>query len=273
MKATESLSDPNQCFSRRSADRLLKSGTRSPYAKIWRAFRRALQISRQRLGARRLDAALGCAAIVFVIVTLTPGDAIAVEPQNLDLLKRELRAYHDSGEYDREMSKVVDEARRWLEQRVGERKSKDRLAIIFDFDETLVSNWPTFQAGDFGYVEEKWLAWVQTGNAPPISPVVELLKFARTHALSVFVITSRSESQRRATAKNLERIGCAEDVTLICAPDDWQGTAAKFKAAQRQQLAKSGHVIVANIGDQLSDLVGGNAERTFKLPNPFYLTE
>jgi hypothetical protein len=27
---------------------------------------------------------------------------------------------------------------------------------------------------------------------------------------------------------------------------------------------------VLNMGDQLSDLEGGYAERTFKLPNPFY---
>jgi hypothetical protein len=29
-------------------------------------------------------------------------------------------------------------------------------------------------------------------------------------------------------------------------------------------------VIIANLGDQFSDLAGGYAERTFKLPNPFY---
>jgi len=31
-----------------------------------------------------------------------------------------------------------------------------------------------------------------------------------------------------------------------------------------------GYAIVVNIGDQMSDLDGGFAERTFKLPNPFY---
>jgi acid phosphatase len=32
-------------------------------------------------------------------------------------------------------------------------------------------------------------------------------------------------------------------------------------------------VIIANMGDQASDLAGGHAEKTFKLPNPFYLTK
>lgn len=221
--------------------------------------------TRERFGRR--------SAIVLVIAALACGGVSAAEPRNLDLLKRELRAYHDSGEYDREIGKVAGEARRWIEQRIARRKPDERLAIIFDFDDTLVSNWPAFRAGDFGYVEEAWRAWVQAGEAPPISPVVDLLRFARSQGLGVFVITSRLENQRTATIKNLERIGCAEGVTLICAPNDWRDTAAKFKTAQRQQLSKQGYAIIANVGDQQSDLVGGNAERIFKLPNPFYLTE
>ena len=39
------------------------------------------------------------------------------------------------------------------------------------------------------------------------------------------------------------------------------------------RLEAEGYTIIGNIGDQLSDLEGGHAERTFKLPNPFYLTK
>jgi len=201
------------------------------------------------------------------------GHGFAAEPRNLDLLKRELRAYHDSGAYDHEIAKVIGDARLWIEQRIARRKPNERLAVVFDFDETLVSNWPSFLAGDFGYVEERWLAWVQRGDAPPILPVIDLLRFTQTRGLRIFVITTRTESQRAATGRNLQRIGCEDGVMLICAPNDYRDTAAKFKTAQRQQLARDGYVIIANIGDQQSDLVGGSAERTFKLPNPFYLTE
>ena len=31
-----------------------------------------------------------------------------------------------------------------------------------------------------------------------------------------------------------------------------------------------GFTIIANVGDQPSDLAGGYAERTFLVPNPFY---
>ena len=43
--------------------------------------------------------------------------------------------------------------------------------------------------------------------------------------------------------------------------------------ARRRKLAEEGWTIILNIGDQESDLAGGFAERTFKLPNPFYYTK
>ena len=47
-------------------------------------------------------------------------------------------------------------------------------------------------------------------------------------------------------------------------------SAVDFKAAERENLIAQGYVIVVNMGDQMSDLDGGHAERTYKLPNPFY---
>ena len=48
-------------------------------------------------------------------------------------------------------------------------------------------------------------------------------------------------------------------------------SAQDYKTAARKKLmAEDKYTIVANIGDQLSDLAGDAAECTFKLPNPFY---
>ena len=44
------------------------------------------------------------------------------------------------------------------------------------------------------------------------------------------------------------------------------------KSGARAHLKGLGYRIVANIGDQASDLARGHAERVFKLPNPMYLT-
>ena len=47
-------------------------------------------------------------------------------------------------------------------------------------------------------------------------------------------------------------------------------SASDFKAPERRRLAEQGYTILISIGDQESDLAGGFAERTFKLPNPVY---
>src|SRR5581483_320140 len=43
-----------------------------------------------------------------------------------------------------------------------------------------------------------------------------------------------------------------------------------YKSGVRAHIEDLGFDIVANFGDQFSDLEGGFADRTFKLPNPNY---
>jgi len=47
-------------------------------------------------------------------------------------------------------------------------------------------------------------------------------------------------------------------------------SAVEFKSPERKKLVDEGYTIIVNMGDQMSDLEGGFAERTYKLPNPFY---
>jgi acid phosphatase len=47
-------------------------------------------------------------------------------------------------------------------------------------------------------------------------------------------------------------------------------SAADFKTPIRARIEEIGYTIVANIGDQPSDLVGGHAQMRFLLPDPFY---
>jgi hypothetical protein len=44
----------------------------------------------------------------------------------------------------------------------------------------------------------------------------------------------------------------------------------EYKAGTRKHIEKLGYTIVANYGDQWSDLMGGHAKRVVKLPNPTY---
>ena len=43
-----------------------------------------------------------------------------------------------------------------------------------------------------------------------------------------------------------------------------------LKAPLRAEIERAGYTIIANMGDQPSDLFGGHAEKMFLLPNPFY---
>jgi hypothetical protein len=47
-------------------------------------------------------------------------------------------------------------------------------------------------------------------------------------------------------------------------------SAADFKAPVRAAIEAAGYTIIANMGDQPSDLAGDHAEKAFLLPNPFY---
>jgi predicted secreted acid phosphatase len=193
------------------------------------------------------------------------------EPPNLFPLKQQIRAYVDGGDYQREIERVAAEARSWIDQRVARGGSK--LTIVFDLDETLFLNWPYLSAMDFGYIRREWERWVGEAKAPPVESVRELYRAARRQQVEVVFLTGRPETMRASTERNLSAIDCGDYTALICKPAADRGTSAAFKTRERQRLVGAGHVIIANIGDQQSDLVGGFAERTFKLPNPFYVSE
>ena len=118
-----------------------------------------------------------------------------------------------------------------------------------------------------------WTIWVQSGQAAAIEPVQAVYRLARRLGIEVIFITGRPERDREGTERNLRAIGCGDYAALWCKPDGAKETTGAFKAGVRARLAAEGRVIIANIGDQASDLAGGNAEKTFKLPNPFYLTK
>ena len=76
---------------------------------------------------------------------------------------------------------------------------------------------------------------------------------------------------RAATERNLKAVGYTGHTQLFMEPAGAHYvSAADFKAPQRRQIEQQGYTIIANIGDQPSDLDGGFSEQTYLLPNPFY---
>jgi acid phosphatase len=222
---------------------------------------------------RRPSLFLSLALIAAGGATFGAAGAAHAEPQNLTRLKEEIATYIDSGAYDREIAQVATSAQAWLKQRATQRKPGERLIVIFDLDETLISNLPGMRPLDFGYVPAAWDAWVNAGRAPAIAPVLEVYRTARRLGLEVILLSGREERFRAGTEKNLRAIGCDDYAALVLKPNDARETTGAYKLAARRRLAAEGGTIVANIGDQKSDFEGGESERNFKLPDPFYLTK
>lgn len=200
------------------------------------------------------------------------------ELPNLSAVKEQLLAYADSGGYERDLAAAAAQARTWVDQRTAANSdpataARTKLAIVFDLDETLLSNFRHMRSMDLGYVPAMWEKWIDDADAPPIAPVADIYRLARARGVAVFYLTGRRERDRPATEKNLQLAGLGDYAALHCKPGDYQGTTQSFKTATRRRITEQGYTIIANIGDQQSDLDGGYAERTFKLPNPFYLTK
>jgi predicted secreted acid phosphatase len=194
----------------------------------------------------------------------------SLEPENHAVVVDRLVRYHDSGEYDREIRDVVDDARAHLEARAKRTSKDEKLAAVFDIDETSLSNWDVLSGCGFCSYPSQ-LKLYPNAQGVAIVPVLELFNYAKKNGIAVFFITGRQNAQRDATIKNLTDVGYSGWTDLITQPDGNKQPARVFKSQERQEIENKGYRIVLNIGDQASDLAGCCAERIFKLPNPFYL--
>ena len=190
------------------------------------------------------------------------------EPKNLSIAKNEVKAYVDDGNYQTDLRSATAPAQSWVAQRSHQGSGK--LAVVFDIDETTLSNLDHITQADWGYQPKAWSAWVAQAKAPAIVPAREIFQTARSNNISVFFITGRRESEKSATARNLRVQGMGDYTEIFVRSDASKTPVQTFKTAARKQITEKGYTIIANVGDQQSDLDGGYAERTFKLPNPFY---
>jgi acid phosphatase len=88
--------------------------------------------------------------------------------------------------------------------------------------------------------------------------------------VAVFFISGRPPALRRATERNLREQGYQWDEVIVFPEGARFASAVDFKVPERRKITERGYTILLTMGDQESDLAGGYAERTFKLPNPVY---
>jgi len=242
---------------------------------------------------RRLMLGLLAAAIVFPFVAGSASaqaplgcpfqsPVAAPDPQNPNLgqLKLWLRQYRCT-RYDAELAQKLAEARAWIAQRAGQVTNP---AVVLDIDETSLSNWAQMYRNDFGYIPGGGCdrdvatacgqrAWELSAEAVAIEPTLQLFNAARELSVAVFFVTGRADGplERTSTAENLRKAGYRDWSGLYLRPASTRGRpVAEYKSETRAGIEAAGYRIIANIGDQDSDLANGHAEKAFKLPNPFY---
>jgi predicted secreted acid phosphatase len=204
-----------------------------------------------------------------------------------------LRTYHDSGVYLQQVKQIDDIAKASLTRGFKAAKAKavkarkanhghghghghgnnghpaKKLALVLDIDETSLSNYSAISADNFTFGPASQAeATNEIGTAIPST--LDLFNYAKSKGIAVFFITGRGEASRAHTEHNLTTQGYSGWAGLSLKPAGSTLTTVAYKSAARATIEQQGYTIVANVGDQYSDLAGGHAQRAFKLANPFY---
>jgi predicted secreted acid phosphatase len=229
------------------------------------------------------------------------------EITNLDVLRQQLRNYYGDpwgtgvaagdGNYAAEVGLVVAAGRQWL---TSQHQTVGTPAIVLDVDDTLLLNWGYQVFSNWAYNSTSYATFVTEQWFPAVFGMVDLVRAAERAGYAIFYLTGRQSAAEAATLGNLTSDGIGIDagypapttlptgedglfthppvaeypdyLAAACSGDaDGTCTTIHYKSATRAHLAAHGYHIVASFGDQHSDLEGGYADRTFKLPNPNYL--
>ena len=208
-------------------------------------------------------------AVAALLLTLAVACQAAAEEPTPPASYDEIVEYRDSGEWDTDMTEVVDRARASLAARLSA-GDVSRPAVVLDIDDTSLSNYECLKRARFR--ESAREACSRSGELPAIPQTLDLFRYARSQGVAVFFITGRRERVRALTTTNLRESGYRGTYQVIMRPTRQPASRrAGWKARSRRALVRRGYDILINVGDQRSDLTGGYARRTFKLPNPMYV--
>ncbi|BFU43200.1 HAD family acid phosphatase [Krasilnikovia sp. MM14-A1004] len=238
------------------------------------------------------------------IKTITPHSADDIT--NIDVLRQQIRNYYgdplntgvfaDDSYYAKEARKVAAAGKRYLAH--GHRGYRTP-AIVLDVDDTTLATYSYEIASNWAYNPTTNATFVTEQRFPAVPGMVSMAAAAQREGYAIFFLTGRGAAQEQATLGNLTADGVGVDAgypkptTLsngedglftkpaladypdylkqACAGDpNGACTTIHYKSAVRAHIESLGYDIVADFGDQFSDLKGGHTGHTFKLPNPSY---
>jgi len=196
---------------------------------------------------------IGLTAVAAVAaVTLTgPGTAQAATTASTTSVSAAAAAEDvDYATWQLDCQAVMDQALPYLKQRIAAAPAGEKPAIVFDIDNTTLET-------DFGF----------SFPSPANAPVLKVAQYAQEHGVALFFVTARPDIIKALTQYNLTYVGY--DVTGLYVRNliDLFRDVAEYKTAQRVDIESKGYTIIANIGNSATDLSGGHAEKTYKLPD------
>ncbi|MEU3777330.1 HAD family acid phosphatase [Streptomyces sp. NPDC032472] len=158
----------------------------------------------------------------------------------------------DYAAWKRDVAAVMAPARPYVEQRIAQAPAGEKPAIVLDIDNSSLET-------DFH--------WFWTVPTPAIAEVRDLTRYANEHGVAIFFVTARPGIIASLTERNLRQVGYPVSGLYVRDLPDLFHEVSAYKTAKRAEIEARGYTIIANIGNNQSDLVGGHAERTFKLPD------
>ncbi|MFA6571323.1 MAG: HAD family acid phosphatase [Bacteroidota bacterium] len=212
-------------------------------------------------------------SVIFLVVISFNSFAQSVDSdkgclQNLDCVKKAIIEYYNKGQYDAEMSGIINKAISDL----NKMEIKDNSAFVFDIDETALSNLEYEYNNDFSWEPGSWNKWLLAAKAPAIKETKRFYDSLISKKIKIVFITGRDFPQEKVTKDNLLKVGFSVYDTLITrSAQEKSMDASVYKLNKRKALEEKKHYyFIGNIGDQLSDLEGDSIQLKIKLPNYIY---
>ncbi|MFD4503560.1 HAD family acid phosphatase [Streptomyces sp. NPDC058457] len=150
-----------------------------------------------------------------------------------------------------DVAAVTGPAQTYIDNRATANTSGAKQAIVLDIDNTSLETY--FEGGI---------------TIPATPPVLALAQDAHAKGISVFFVSARSDLYNVVTRANLKSVGYTVDgLYARTVAQLLTESVADFKTSQRKAIEANGYDIIANIGNNTTDLTGGYADTTYKLPD------
>jgi predicted secreted acid phosphatase len=199
----------------------------------------------RRIGAVSAVVALGIGG------TVTAAGSAAAAPAQASASASAAQTGVDYATWQRDVQAVIDQALPYVEQRTAHADGQ-KLALVFDIDNTTL--------------ETDFHPWYELPT-PAVKPSLELARYAHSRGVDIFFVTARPGIIASETKWNLKSVGYPVSGLYVRDLPDLFDEVSDYKTSKRAQIESLGYTIIANVGNNTTDLVGGHAERTFKLPD------